>query len=388
MIWPFIIISYFSLFVFGLTDNIRGPLFPEILKAYEVSDSFGSWMFALSAMSGFMASYGTRQLLRRYDRKAVLQGGCLGLIAALLGMGWSPSFTIFLFCSLVFGLSSGVIGLIPNVLVPLGAPSAYKQRLLSGLHAMYGLASLCAPLLVAQVGALTGNWRHVFVVAALGPLGLFLYSLHSSHKNLYLKPPPRLEKTSFKIGRHLWPQIFLAMMLSFDVAGEIMISSRLALFMRREWNFDLEHSSLYVTYFFISMLVGRSFFAFVHLKHSIRLLLTSSIVLTLVFGLAGLFFHPFFLALTGLAIAPFYPLTIAYMSNEFPGDLDAAISYMMATDSLMLVVMHLLIGKLTDDFGIRQALLIGMLFFVVSLILISSYDSLFKRNKSQNPVSP
>lgn len=379
MIWPFIILSYFSLFVFGLTDNIRGPLFPEILKAFQISDSAGSWMFAMSALSGVVSSYFTRHLLRRYNRKAVLQGGCAALIFALVGMSWSPQFYYFLFFSVCFGLSLGIIGLIPNVLVPLGAPANLKQRLLSGLHAMYGLASFCAPLVVAQVAGATGNWRHVFLVATMGPLALLLYSLHSTHANLHKKPAPRLQEHVHKSKTLLIPQVFLALMVSFDVAGEIMISSRLALYMRREWNFDLQQSSLYVTYFFIAMLVGRSLFALIHFKQSPRFLLSVSIVSTIITGLLGLYYHPGFLALTGFTIAPFYPLSISFISNEFPGDLDDAVSYMMATDSLMLVFMHLSVGKLTDLFGIHQAILVGLGFFAISFCFVNSYHRIFHK---------
>ncbi len=85
-IWPLILISYASLFVFGISDNIRGPLFPEILKEFNISDSMGSLMFALGSLSGFVASYFTRTLLRRYDRRSILQWACIGLMLTLLGL--------------------------------------------------------------------------------------------------------------------------------------------------------------------------------------------------------------------------------------------------------------------------------------------------------------
>ncbi len=383
MIWPYIIISYLSLFVFGLTDNLRGPLFPEILKTFNVSDSFGSWMFAISSFSGFVSSYLARHLLRHFDRKSVLQGGCFSLIIALLGLAWAPQFNVFLIFSLLLGISLGIIGLIPNVLVSLGAPPVLKQRLLSGLHAMYGLASFCAPLVVAYVGTMTGSWRPVFLVASLGPLGLILYSLHSTHAGLHEKPKKNLGP-HFHKKNQLISQIFIACMLSFNVAGEIMISSRLALYMRREWNFDLAQSSLYVTYFFIAMLVGRTLFALIHFKISIRTLLSISIIMTLFAGFAGLFIHPLFLILTGFTIAPFYPLSIIFISNEFPENLDSAISYLMATDSLMLVFMHLAVGQMTDLFGIHLAILIGMSFFMLSFIFLNAYYRLFKNSAEHN----
>lgn len=379
MIWPFILLSYFSLFVFGLADNIRGPLFPEILKEFAVSDSVGSLMFALGSLSGLVASWAARHLLLRYDRRKVLQSAALVMAISLVGMSQAPAFWVFLFFSVGFGLSMGIVGLIPNVLVPLGSTPERKQRLLSGLHAFYGVASFLAPLVAASVGLLTGSWRWTFLVVSLAPLGLIGYSLHGSHAGLYKREPFSAEAHRAKRKKNLRPQIFLATMLSFTVAAEILVSSRLALYMRRVWDFDLEQSSLYVTYFFVGLLAGRFLFALVHFRASVRLQLTGSALLTAACFFAGIYLHPFFLVLTGFTVGPFYPLSISLISSEFPEDLDAAVSYMMATDSLMLVVMHLLVGKMSDVWGIESAMFTGPVFLFFSVVMINSYGRVFRR---------
>jgi fucose permease len=379
MIWPFIFLSYASLFVFGLSDNIRGPLFPEIMSQFAVSDSMGSLIFAFSNMSGFFASHGCRYLLRRYDRLTVLRGGSIALTLSMWGMAASPAFPVFLFFSFCFGLSMGVLGLVPNILVPMGTTPERKQRMLSGLHTMYGMASLLSPLLAALMEHLTGSWRWTFVAASLGPISLLLYTFHNSHRSLHTKAEFSHEQHKANKKKNFKPQLFLAIMLSLAVAAEIMISSRLALYMRRVWSYDMEASSIYVTYFFISMMLGRGLFAFVHFKRSPQFLLSASLIGTLVTILAGLYIHPLFLAFTGFAIAPFYPLSISWISGEFPEDLDAAVSYMMATDSIMLILMHLTIGKLTDLFSIQQAILWGLGFVAICFAMVNSYKPLFKK---------
>nr|BDT26931.1 MFS transporter [Bacteriovorax sp. HI3] len=380
IIWPLILISYASLFVFGISDNIRGPLFPEILKDFNVSDSMGSLMFALSSISGFFASHLTRHLLRRYDRKSILQIGCLGLTFALLGMALAPSFQIFLALSVIFGMCSGILGLIPNVLVPLGASAEKKQQLLSGLHAMYGIASLLAPMLVAAVGFFTKNWRITFALTAVTPLILYFYSLHKSHYPHHQKPKLTAEEHKANRKKNFKPQIFLAFMVSFAVAAEVMMSSRLALYMRRVWNYDLEMSSLYVTYFFIALLLGRLLFTGVKFNRSIPFQLSACLLITAMCISLGLFIHPLFFAVAGMSIAPFYPLAIAMISSEFPHDLDTAVSYMMATDSMMLAIMHVTVGKLSDEYGIHQAMYSEAFFLTVSFILVNTYHFFFKRN--------
>lgn len=378
IIWPLILISYASLFVFGISDNIRGPLFPEILKDFNVSDSMGSLMFALGSLSGFVASYFARQLLLRFDRRSILQGACLGMTATLLGLAAAPNFYVFLVFSVLFGVNSGIIGLIPNVLVPLGSSVEKKQQLLSGLHAMYGIASLLAPMLVALIGVFSTNWRYTYAITALAPFSLFLYSLHKSHRPHHLRPDRKSEEHQASNKKNFKAQMFLALTLSFAVAAEVMISSRLALYMRRVWDFNLENSSLYVTYFFIALLMGRLLFTGIKFKRALSIQLSACLIFTAVSVLLGLLVHPFFLAVAGFSIAPFYPLMIALISSEFPLDLDSAVSYMMATDSLMLALMHVLVGKLSDYFGIHLAFYSCIMFLTLSLIMVNTYHSFFK----------
>ncbi|MBO9668799.1 MAG: MFS transporter [Bdellovibrio sp.] len=388
MIWPYIILSYFSLFVFGLSDNVRGPLFPEIMKEFAVNDSMGSWMFALSSISGFLSSYMARHLLRRFDRLTVLRGGALALIVSLIGLATAPVFYVFLFFSLTFGMSLGIVGLIPNVLVPLGSSAERKQQLLSGLHSMYGVASFLSPLIAAGVEVVTGSWRWTFAIVAIAPLGLFLYTLHGSHGNLHKKSEVPAETHKLNKARNFKPQIFLAFMVSFCVCAEIMVSSRLALFMRRTMNYDMERASLYVTYFFICMLVGRLLFTLIKLPTSIRNQLTGAVVLSAACTLAGIYVSPMFMPLVGFTVAPFYPLAISWISTKFPHDLDTAVSYMMATDSMMLVAMHLLVGHITDTSGIATAMLLGPACCFISFMFINSYEFFFERHRPQDDPIP
>jgi predicted MFS family arabinose efflux permease len=378
MIWPFILLAYFSLFVFGLCDNIRGPLFPEILREFAVNDSVGSLMFALGSGASFAASHCARYFLRRFERRSVLQASSLLLSLALVGMAWAPSFQAFLFFSLCFGFSMGIVGLIPNILVPLGSAPGRKQQLLSGLHAMYGVASLLAPLLAASLGALTGSWRYTFALSALVPLSLLAYSFHPSHGSLHRKQPLPVDHAQSR-QRNFRPQLFLALMVSLSVAAEIMVSSRLALFMRRVWGFDLEGSSLYVTYFFVFLLLGRLLFTVVPFRQNVRALLSACLLCTMALFFLGLYVHPLLLAATGFGVAPFYPLAISWISSEFPGDMDSAVSYMVATDSAMLILMHLLVGSLTDAVGIEAAMLTGPAFLLGSLLMVNSFGYFFRR---------
>lgn len=377
MFWPYIILSYVTLFTFGLCDNVRGPLFPEMLRYFDVSDTKGASIFALGAAAGFLGSLGTRFLMQKMDRIQLLRVAAVTQIVGLAGYAVATHFYVFLFFSLVFGWSLGAMGFLPNVLVNLGAPAELRQRALSGLHSMYGLSSFLAPLVVAAVALSGRSWRLNFILCALLPLGMIIYSLRVPAERFANTESVRPSgKICFRTHR---PQIYLAIMMSLYVMAEILVSSRLALFMRREWNYDLEHSSLYLTGFFVCMLAGRILFSFMSFSRPLKQQLSFFLIASAVCLILGVYGHPLFLVLSGLAMAPFFPLAVAFIAAEFPEDLDSAMSYLIASDFLMLIGMHLFVGYLTDLFGISKALLVGPCVLVLSFLMLNSFHPLFKK---------
>ena len=189
MIWGYIVLAYLSLFALGMSDNIRGPLFPEILKNFAVSDTQGSIYYAISSFCGFLGSFLVRLLLRKWSRVRTLQFAIFLMSVGLIGMGSARDFAWLLVFSGVFGASLGIIGVVQNTLVSVGSSPAKRQQMLSGLHANYGIASFLAPLVVASVSAWLGSWRFVFWVVALVPIALLVGSFFWKEKKTEKKTP-------------------------------------------------------------------------------------------------------------------------------------------------------------------------------------------------------
>ena len=47
-------LGYAGLFVFGLVDGVRGPVFPDVLAAFDLSDAQGAWFFFLPAAAALV----------------------------------------------------------------------------------------------------------------------------------------------------------------------------------------------------------------------------------------------------------------------------------------------------------------------------------------------
>lgn len=366
MLWPYIILSYLSLFALGLSDNVRGPLFPEILKAFSLNDTQGSLIFAFSASASFFGSLLGARWLKKFNKVRVLDAGLIFCTVGLVGMGASPQFEVLLGFSLVFGFSMGVMGVCQNTLAAIGSTERRRNQVLAGLHSMYGLASLLAPLIVSGIWLATGSWRWVFWAIATVPLVIVLYSFFVATKVDPVMHSRDHHNRKVAFGPRLW----VALMLGCYVVTEIMVSSRLALYMSRIRGLSLQESSYYVSAFFVCLLAGRLLFTFFHFKSGLKLQLAASFSLSLVAILLGIYWNPWFLVLSGLTMAPAYPLAVSYMAQVFPGALAPAISVAMATQSFLIILMHLLVGRLTDSLGIQWALMVGPVALFVALMML------------------
>lgn len=366
-------IAFSSMFVLGVADNIRGPLFPEIIKSFDLSGFSSSFFYAATSFAAFIASIGSLRLLRVISLQGLLSISILLMSMSMFGIGVSPNYSVLIFSAVVLGLSIGGLGVSQNLLVSENVPMEYRSKALSGLHSVYGLASLLAPLLAAQTSQVFSTWQAAFISAGL--ICLLLVT------TIYLNP--NKSKVSPNTVEHLAPvktevatyglaKLMISGLFAFYVVAEILVSTRLALYMRENFGMDLEGSSLYVTYFFVFLFIGRLIFAVVKIPGSIRFQMNVSLGLSLASLILGLFIHPLFLALVGLMMAPYYPLSVAYISQRTGLNERSYLTFAMAMQSLSVVGMHIGAGYITDTFGgVKAAFTIGVLALILSAFCLN-----------------
>ena len=297
---------------------------------------------------------------------AILFMGC-----GVITMGKAPSFSVFIFGSVLIGLSIGFMGMAQNLLVTESVSGERKSRSLSALHATYGLASLLAPLLAASSTGITGSWRSAFFI--IGGLCFTLAMIQ-----FLVKADPKFEVHQVMTADQADPVpvakkalLFMGGVFAFYVVAEILIGTRLALYMRSYYSMDLTQSSRYVTYFFMFMLLGRLFFAFKKINMSTRRQMNISLILSLILLILGLNSSPIILTMVGLTMAPFYPLSIAYISEATGIHARKFLTFAMGFQSLAVVSMHLGVGYLTDTLGLFYAFGVGIIALVLSLVCLN-----------------
>lgn len=371
--FPFLISAYFSLFTLGMIDMARGPIYPEFLKHFQVSTTLGSLFFTVASIAGLAANltcpwwmkrWGSYKSLRVFTALQFI--GCVGVGAA----SYLPnSFSLVLFFAALFGLSLGGLGIIINVLVVESAPQRMHNRLLSGVHTMYGLAALLAPVMVTYIIAKWSDWQYTFFVIAAAVGALLIYSTFfvrsgfDSTLKTNAPEPPRIKDLS-SLG---WS---FALIMAFYVGAEMILSTRMVVYLLRQHEFSFEQASLYLTLFFTGLMIGRLSFALLPLKVSSLTLLQGSLFISLVGYAVGFFASPWGFVFCGLSMSVFFPTLVASISENRPKESGQIIALGMTGVSVILIIMHWTFGLIADLWNMRVAMTLGPLFLLVAIILL------------------
>ncbi|MEY4616681.1 MAG: hypothetical protein RJB66_1641 [Pseudomonadota bacterium] len=348
-----IAMAYLSLFGLGLADTLRGALFPEILIKYTLSNSQGSWFFITTSLFSIVAGYSSHSLARAISLFNTWRAGVLFMGLGSLGIYLASNFSLVLIGCATLGIGFGILSVTQNILITKVSPKRLTKKLLSGLHSMYGLASFFAPLMVAQFASRGLSWPLLFLWAGLIVFLLLAISFRIRSPRIPDDPPAEDHQNQRFFTK---PQLLFAFMVGSYVAMEILVTTRLTSYLTQNLNWSIEAASTYLTYFFISLLTGRFLFSILHFPLSTKKTLLISLVGSMILNLLGLHLHPIYLTLTGLFMAPFYPVAMAFLAERFPQKLSPMIGLIIAFQSSFVILMNLLMGQLTDLYGIQIAM--------------------------------
>ncbi|NQZ57054.1 MAG: MFS transporter [Lentisphaeraceae bacterium] len=368
MRWPLVILSYLSVFALGLIDNARGACYPYILDTFELSNSEGALLFSLSSAAALVVNLFNKMWLPKFG---AIKGNSIGLVflacgALTLGLGsmLKPTIMVIYASSILIGVGLGFCGICINLLVVMGASETNKRKVVSGMHGLYGVASFIVPFVLLLCFVLGLNWGVLFVAIGLLPL-LFLF--YSFQQQAAASNKGDKEKT-FELRRG--DRLFEGLFFGFYVASELLLSSRLVLYLQESKGFSDEKSSLYLSLFFVCLLTGRLLMAVVKISLKSKILLLYSVGLTLLSFAAGFYIHPFFLAFCGLTMSIFFPCGMTMLSDTYKAGFNSMTASVITMISIVLIIGHVLFGYLAENYGVDVAMLLAPLCSLITLAFL------------------
>lgn len=366
-----LVLAYLGLACAGYLDNLRGPFFPEILTDLNLRDDVGSLFFSCASLLAFLASP-IFDFLKKYF--SVLQVWAIGVVAMAAGFYLMSQaggvYGLFLYAAL-FGFGFGTVSIGQNLLVFENVAQDLRRQIFSGLHSMYGLASLAAPVLAAHFMREKMEWREAFQISALAPVVLFLLAFA-----LVFKKQSRDQQVTAEVNPHVFQHHRLlawiwALVNAFYLFAEVSISSRLVLYLHRHREMSLVDATQYLTGFFAALWIGRVLFTICHFrKVTTAQILVVAMVSSIICLSAGFLFHPVWLAIAGFTLAPIFPFMMEALVQQFGKHCQKPMSFVVGFGSLAIVLMHVLVGVISSQWSLQTALWIGPLGLGLSLALM------------------
>ena len=126
------------------------------------------------------------------------------------------------------------------------------------------------------------------------------------------------------------------------------------------------------------LLLGRILFALKAFKVKLKTQLNYSLIAAIICLSLGLKLHPLFFIALGFAIAPFYPISVAYISEQTGAYQRQFITFAMSFQSFCVIAMHLGVGYLTDRFGLFYAFEVGLISLLLSLVCVNFHPKILK----------
>lgn len=358
-------LAYLLLAFYGYFLNVLGPITPFLKDELKLSYTVSSLHFTAFAVGILFIGMLGHLLIARLGRWRSLWLGALGMSAGviLLVLGRSAPFTIG--ASFLMGLvGSLILAIIPSAL----SDRHGEQRAvaLSEANVIASLVASVAPLMVGWFALTAGGWRLGLVIMACTPLLLRLA--------LYQAEPPADSSPSAASEAAALPGLYWA----YWVAIVLAVSVEFCMIF---WSADyLEvglgvpkvNAAQAVSLFLGAMIVGRLASSRLVQWFSTHRIVLASILLASagflaywmaaspVLAEAGLF-------VTGLGVASLYPLILSLAIGAAAGKSVQASARASLASGVAILALPLVLGRLADAFGIRQA------YGVVLLLLVSAF---------------
>jgi fucose permease len=354
---------FLAFFIFGLTDNLKGPTLPAMLTELNIDYGTGGNIFFSLYLGFLIATLITGILADRFGLKTVI---LLAATCLALGVGGYSSFSTASMLGLsllVVGFGLGGFELGPNALVV----NLYHERkglYLNLMAVLHGLGSLAAPLFTDWLFSMDASWRTVYRwdLALIGVFILLIAMLRF----------PKNEESSQIDFRHI-PQIafkgqlpWFHAAIAVYVAVEIGMATWLVTFLQDIRGLSVTDSNRALALFFAMIMIGRflgSFF--VQRVGYLRSIMIASFgaLACIMVGLMGAWI---FLPLTGFFLSIIFPTITAAVSDDQTANVNTVLGVLFTFAGLGGLVGPWIVGLVSDLMGLQVGFSMNLLFAVLT----------------------
>lgn len=360
--------GFFSFFIFGFVDNLKGPLLPEMVRDDLLSYSQVGTIFFAGYIGFIVSTLGCGILADRVSHRSILFLAALGLFIGGCGYSATNAYPLLIVSMGVIGLGLGAIELGGNGLM-VELHSETRGRYLNLLGTFHGLGSLTVPLFAAALLRFEFNWQWIYAsTACLAiPLSILFWPLVGSRTTLQPRIADRGVILRIAFTKQMWLYYLL---LSSYVALELGVGAWMIEYLQHHRGISMESSSYFLSAFFVLLMLGRLFGAFIvdavgH-HRSVAIALVGSCTSLAV----GIFAHPslvYFIPLSGLFMSIVFPTVTASVSAIHKENMGSILGILFAFSGVGGAVGPWTVGIVSDWAGIEMGLASSLSFGLIAI---------------------
>lgn len=370
--YPVLIITsicFLAFFLFGFTDNLKGPTLPSMLAELNINYATGGNIFFGEYLGFLIATMLTGIIADRFGLKSVLvfAGVCLAIGVS----GYSTFQNTFLLSASLFiiGLGLGAFELGPNAIIV----EVHKERkglFLNLMSVLHGLGSLAAPLFASWLFTLSVSWRTVYrwdLVLVAVFLGIVLFVRFPKAEEKTQIDFQHIRKIAFK---GTLPLFYLA--IASYVAAEIGLASWLVTYLQEMRGATVINSNQSLSLFFAALMIGRLIGGFfVQRLGYVRSILFAALGAAICLGVGTFTTLSLFLPLTGFFFSIIFPTITAAVSDDHTENVNTILGTLFTFAGVGAVIGPWLIGWTSTSFGLQTGFSLNLIFTLLSAITLA-----------------
>ncbi len=380
IVWLLTAAGFFSFFIFGFVDNLKGATLSTLLVDLDFSYAqggsilFGAYLgfFIATLAAGVLAdSVGSRKIL-------ILAGGLISV--GVLAFAGASTFWLLFGAMVVVGLGMGCIEVSGNGLIIQLHP-LNRGRYLNLLTTFHGIGALLVPLYAGWLLNGGVSWRQVFQFSL--PLAVLLTAV------FVLTPvPAKIAATPAEASGFDWQAIgklgFTRQMIwfytaiAFYVGAELGIGAWIVEFLQRSKGFSLTGATGFLSLFFGMIMVGRIVGSLVVERlgylHSVLGAAGAGLICVLI----GIFGPPslvIFVPICGLFFSIIFPTITAVVSEVNPAKTNTILGMLFAAGGAGGALGPWAIGVVSNSLGIQ----LGFALVAVYCLLVIGATGMVQR---------
>lgn len=364
-----VVIIFTLMFLSPFIENTRGIFIPIFKEDFSVSNTAISSMITSVSLAGMAVTLLGGAIIERIGQKKTIIIGIVCLISGIFIQSQADTFTMFFigFAPIIAGIN--IYGVAANTIIPIlfVGTSTIAMNL---LHFMYGAGSTVSQNAIGFLLDRNITWRTMYLFIALFYLIVLIAFI-------FAKIPDEPKVENAVAGKSIFKNPLLYVFglgLGFYVFAEQGISLWLTNYLKEGFGLRESVGARYLGIFFFIFAIGRLVGGFIVQKTGVfRTVIMSQVIALILLG-TGIMLgvdYVIIISISGLFFSIVFPSLMSLVSVLFSEKPGMATGFIMTMVALVLNLMNLLMGILTDLVGPKVSIYLLPLSMAISLSIVA-----------------